>query len=157
MYYFHFQTNISAAFINSLAVRVKIAGISVQIQYAWGKSIMITTKKKSIEAFLGHDRERKTASQDSSMTPQWAAHLECSSPAHTEEKGEKNYSPLEEEQVTRKQRTNNLSASHCVQLNKEQILHPNQALSSSKHDCSIVALWSPCHVGQDKTNVMSMQ
>lgn len=70
MYYFHFQTNISAAFINSLAVRVKIAGISVQIQYAWGKSIMITTKKKSIEAFLGHDRERKTAPQDSSMTPQ---------------------------------------------------------------------------------------
>lgn len=89
MYCFHFQTNISAAFINSLAVCVKIAGISVQIQYTWGESIMIIKKKKSIKAFLGHDRERKTASQDSSMTPQWAAHLECSSLAHTEEKKKK--------------------------------------------------------------------
>lgn len=104
--------------------------------------------KKRIKAFLGHDRETEASSQDSSMTPQWAAR--CCSLAHPET----NYSPLEEEQVTRTQRTNNLSVSRCVQLNKEQILHPNQAPSN---DSSIVALWSPCHVGQAKTNVMSMQ
>lgn len=43
-------------------------------------------KKKSIKAFLGQDQMRKTASQESGMTPQWAAHLVCSSPARTKGK-----------------------------------------------------------------------
>ena len=74
--------NITQAFINSLAVCIKIAGISVQIQYAGGKTMII----QSIEAFLGQDEERKTASQESSITPQRAAPLGCSSPADTKGK-----------------------------------------------------------------------
>lgn len=82
-----FQTNITLAFINSLAVCIKIAEIRVQIQYAGGKSIMII---KSIKAFLGQNQERETASQESGMTPQRAAHLVWSSPARTIKKPKKN-------------------------------------------------------------------
>lgn len=58
MHYFHFQTNISPAFINSLAVGLKIAGIGEQIQYAWGKSIMIIKKKKKKYQGISRPRPR---------------------------------------------------------------------------------------------------
>lgn len=48
----------------------------------WG-GIMIIQR---IKAFLGQDQERKTASQESSLTPQGAAPLGCSSPAGTKGK-----------------------------------------------------------------------
>lgn len=157
MCYFHCQTNISPAFINSVAECIKIAGISVRMQYALGEKYYDNQEEsRRIKAFLGHDREGKTASQDSSMTPQRAAHLQRSS-TYRKKKQKNKITVHLKRNKWQDRKEQYLSASHCVQHIKEQILHPSHSLSSSKHGSSIVALWSPCHVGQAKTNVMSVQ
>lgn len=67
----HVYLVIYAVVINSLSAGVKITGT------AYGHN-MLGEKyyhNKSIKAFLGHSRERKTASRGSEASPQRAAHV----------------------------------------------------------------------------------